>query len=33
MTLRKNSGYSKVKEEALDPTLWRIGFGKAMDLS
>jgi len=26
--LRKGEGYSHLKEEALDPTIWRARFGK-----
>jgi len=28
MTLRKEKGYCKLKEEALDRTPWRTGFGR-----
>jgi len=28
MTLRGKTGYWKLKEEALDRTLWRTGFGR-----
>jgi hypothetical protein len=28
MTLRKGEGYSHLKEEVLDRTMWRAGFGR-----
>ena len=31
--LKETRGYRKLKEEALDYTLWRTRFGEAMDLS
>jgi hypothetical protein len=30
--LAKKRGYSKLKDEALDPTLWRTRFGKGYGL-
>ena len=31
--LRKGRGYSHLKEEALDRTMWRARFGRGLDLS
>ena len=31
--LKESRGYCNFKEEALDRTVWRAGFGKALDLS
>jgi hypothetical protein len=31
--LRDRRGYCHLKEEALDRTMWRAGFGRALDLS
>jgi hypothetical protein len=30
--LKKRRGYSHLKEEALDHTMWRAGFGRGLDL-
>jgi len=27
--LKERKGYSHLKEEALDPTVWRAGFGRS----
>jgi len=32
-TRKERRGYWKLKEETLDHTVWRTGFGKTMDLS
>jgi hypothetical protein len=31
--LKERRGYSHLKEEALDLTMWRAGFGRGLDLS
>lgn len=31
--LKEKRAYRKFKAEALDSTLWRAGFGKAVDLA
>ena len=31
--LKERRGYSHLKEEALDRTIWRAGFGRVLDLS
>jgi len=29
--LKERTGYSRLKEEALDRTMWRVGFGERSD--
>jgi len=31
--LKESRGYSHLKEEALDRTMWKAGFGRGLDLS